>query len=110
MFRFVIFALAVVGLYSVFSGAVGATAVGVAALFLVPLIVLKLFILMTVAGVVAHRIRGGDFRHRGRRRSGRVPGQSQPPEEERFDEWHRLAHAREEVEGWVAGMPDVGQD
>lgn len=111
MFRLLFVVLAAVGLYSLASGAVAATAVGVGAVVVGALLLVKILFIMSIVGFVGHRM----GRHRHSRRMAPGPrrfGEERTgaADEDLFDEWHRLAHAREEVEGWVAGMPEVDQD
>ena len=50
---------------------------------------------------------GADVHHRAHQRSSqrragdRGPTSEEPSFEERFDEWHRMAHAKDEVDGWT---------
>ena len=96
MFRLVIVALAVIGAFSLFGG------VGIGAFFLLPLLFIGMMMFV------------GCGMRRGRRRwqsgdRGR-PVRDSASREDRFDEWHRIAHAREEVDSWVDGMPGGGQE
>lgn len=111
MFRFVVVALAVVGLFSLVSGALGTAAAGVGALVLLPILLFKLFFILMIFGFLGQRMwgrDGGPWRWRSPRWT--RPEPPGPSREERFEEWHRIAHAREEVDGWVDGMPDVEQE
>ena len=102
MFRLVVVALAVIGLFSLFGGA------GIGALFLVPL---GIFLVLAMLGVVGCGMMGRGRNVRrwqpSRRERAAEPDRSR---EERFEEWHRLAHARDEVDSWVDGMPDARQE
>ncbi len=105
MFRLLVVVLAVVGLFSLFGGT---AAGGLAALLFFPILLLKLAFFVMVLGFIGRRMGGwgGDWpghRHRPRRR----PREPQPSDENRFDEWHRMAHAREEVDRWVEHLPDT---
>lgn len=93
-----ILVLAAIGLVSVLGAAAGAFFKG-------------LFILL-LAGVLFSKVlwlsgRGGrhfDHRHhwdRSRRRNISSKEGSQEKRQEKFEEWHRMAHAREEVDSWV---------
>ena len=113
MFRFAIMILAIFGLISLLSGAVGTVAAGIGGLALLSLFAFKLFFLLAIFGFIGRRMWGWNS---GPRRPGPGPWgrpreqTPQPSQEDKFEEWHRLAHAREEVDGWVDGLPDVGQD
>ncbi len=114
MFRFAFLVLAGIGLGAIlFSGAESA-AVGIGFLALIPLFFLfKILLIATFFGVFARRRfsdhmkeegwehpwarREGPWRHPQRRRK----SEDRPTETDRFEEWHRMAHAKEEVDGWV---------
>ncbi len=105
MFRLLVVVLAVVGLFSLFGGA---AAGGLAALLFFPILLLKLAFFVMVLGFIGRRIGGWDGgweapRHHRRPR----PREPRRSGEERFDEWHRMAHAREEVDSWVEHLPDT---
>ena len=100
MFRFLIVVLALVGLVSVLGGALGTAAAGVGALFLVPVLLFKLFFILMIVGFIGRRAWGHDG---GPRRPAR---DASPRNEDRFEDWHRMAHAREEVDSWVDGLPN----
>lgn len=120
MFRFAIGVLAIVGavwLFSSLFGAVGAAAGGAAAagaFLLVPLFfAFKLLFVLMLFGFFAKAAGMGPRRGPwGRRNWGYRPGDStsSPSAEPRrdrdedFEEWHRLAHARDEVDGWVEDL------
>ena len=103
MFRFAIFALAFVALGAVLAGGIE----GAGLLVLAPLfIIAKVFFIMMLFGVI------GGFFWRGRGRGPRGPWWDRPDngrdarepsksQDEMFDEWHRHAHARDEVDRWV---------
>lgn len=121
MFRIVIGALALFGLFALFTGGAAGAAVGigvVALFFLKALFAVMLFgILMRAcvgrrwsrdAGWGAWK-RGGPWQHhffeQGRtgRRSRRPVDREEErrASHERFEEWHDLAHARREVDSWT---------
>lgn len=98
-----IFILAAIGLGTVFGSAVGA-------LFLLPILLLKVAFFVFLFGFVGRSLayrRGPpmgwwDAEWRGRtRRSRRPERRPERTEEERFEQWHREQHAREEVDSWV---------
>jgi hypothetical protein len=106
MFRFFIAALAVVGLVSLFSSGSSAAATGVGFLFLFPLLLLaKVLFFVMLFGFI-----GRGFARRGPSRD--WPGwdswerrpqrrEDRKTREDDFDEWHRMAHAKEEVDSWI---------
>ncbi len=97
---FIIIVLAVIGIASL----VGSSFTAVGALVLIPILLFKILLIFAFLGFMG-RAFGGGRRWRGPRRSGRRDrGERQPEgpsEEDRFDEWHRTSHARDEVDGWV---------
>lgn len=91
---------------------------GLAWLALLPILMLKLAFFMMLFGFIGRRVVHsrrmwewdeprwrGRSRPRGRREE--VPTRS---DEDKFEEWHRMAHAREEVDGWVSDLGDIEQD
>jgi len=134
MFRFVIAALAVVGLASLFTGG---SALGIGALILAPFFfIAKVVFFMMMFGFFARAFGHGGRYTPGRDRAaafgnwgdsransrpygrgprathwmqqGRAgrwqPESNGPSDEEKFDEWHRMTHARQEVDGWVEDL------
>lgn len=105
MFRFAFVALAFVTL-----GAVLASGIEAASLVLVPLfIAAKVLFLMLFFGAIG----GMFFRNHGDRRQRppwnrpsrlRAEDEGVQRREELFEEWHRVAHAREEVDTWVEDL------
>ncbi len=106
MFRLFVVVLAVVGLVSLFSGALGAVGTGIGLFVLLPILLFKLFIILMIFGFIGRRVLGRDRRPQSWR-SHRRPGTEEPAPSrgDRFEEWHRMAHAKEEVDSWVDGMP-----
>ncbi len=114
MFRFAFLVLAGIGLGAIlFSGAQSA-AVGIGFLALIPLFFLfKILLIATFFGVFARRRFGDSMKEEGwehpwvrregtwRRPQRRRSKEDQANETDRFEEWHRMAHAKEEVDGWV---------
>ena len=113
MFRFALVFLAAVGLASLLFGGGGGGA-GLGFLLLFPLLILvKVMFIAMLFGFFGHRAwRGGrpgwggpagwrrpDWPRPEGRRGRNEP--TRPSPEDRFDEWHRMAHAREEVDSWV---------
>jgi len=121
MFRIIIGALTIFGLFALFSGQVVGAAVGIG---LIALAFLKFLFLFTLFGFF---MRG--FARRGRQdtewsdrnwragrwhrrfgeqhsRDGSRGAQSGDRREsrERFEKWHDLAHAREEVDSWTEDL------
>lgn len=106
MFRFLIAALAVVGLVSLFSSGASAAATGAGFLLLFPLLLLAkiLFFVMLLGFVGRGFSRRGpaqDWPGESRWERPRRSGDERRTREDHFDEWHRMAHAREEVDSWI---------
>ena len=102
---FVIVVLAVIGLASLLGGTVSTAFATVGALVLIPLVVFKLLLIAAffgLAGRAWHRRPGPSWRRachsRWQRDRDEAPRQSP---EERFEDLHRMAHAREEVDSWT---------
>lgn len=100
IFALAVLVLAFIGLGSVLGGSI-------AALFLLPILLMKVAFFLFLFGFI-----GRSFAYRGRRPSpwrdgpwqGRRPRRDDEPsqsEDDKFEEWHRVAHAREEVDSWV---------
>lgn len=118
MFRIVLVVLAVIGLSTVLGGAGTAGLAGIGVLGVMALLAVKvLFFMMLFAFIGKMFWHGG--RDPGYRRSPgfgrpsgfrsrprREPAEPEPAPEDRFDEWHRMAHAKEEVDSWVSDLPD----
>lgn len=110
VFVIALFVFAAIGVGSVLG--VGGAAVG--ALLFLPLLILKVAFVMMLFGFVGRRVwhrrmwEWDEPRWRGRSRPRReTPSRSN---EDRFEEWHRMAHARDEVDGWVSDLGDIEQD
>lgn len=113
MFRFAFVVLAAMGLGALLFGGARSAAVGVGFLALIPIFLfLKLVFIAMIFGVFARRRHGYQWRSedsrppwmRGgsqRRRSGTAARDRGPSEADRFEEWHNMAHAKEEVDSWV---------
>jgi hypothetical protein len=113
MFRFAILVLAGIGLGALLFGGAPSAAAGVGFLALIPIFFLfKLMLIAMVFGTFARRGFGADKRderfrtgwptNRGPWRRPRSKSQpDKPAETDRFEEWHRMAHAREEVASWA---------
>ncbi len=105
MFRFAILVLAAIGLGSLLFGGAGFAA-GAGFLLLAPLLFLaKIMFFVMIFGLFKHGFghyrrpsANGPWGRRPRRESTR---DRVPSEEERFADWHRLQHARDEVDSWV---------
>ena len=113
MFRLIVAVLAVFGLGALIFGG-GHTGSIAWLLVLAPLIFIsKMFLFFALFGMVTRalwRRDGGttsSFNRSGRHRRHRAHGaagersKDRPSEADRFDEWHRMAHAREEVATWT---------
>ena len=106
MFRFAIVVLAVVGMVSLFGSGVSGAAAGLGFLFLFPLLLLaKVFLLMMLFGMIGRGFGRRDPSRSempwGRWRRPQTKRSDQPSREDRFEEWHRMAHAKEEVDSWL---------
>lgn len=112
MFRFAFFVLAGIGLGALLFGGAGGAAAGVGFLALIPVFfLLKVLFIAMLFGMFARRRysyrSGADFRPpwgRGggsRRRSPSSQEEAGGEETDRFEEWHRMAHAKEEVDSWA---------
>ena len=114
VFVIAVFVLAMIGLASV----LGTSVAWVGALFLLPLLALKLAFVLMMVGFIGRRMTGrrpswdwDETRWVGRSRpSRRRPEQPSVSREDRFEEWHRMAHAKEEVDGWVADINGSEQE
>lgn len=108
MIRFAIAVLAVIGLVSLFAGGVSGAAAGAGFLLLLPLFFLaKILFFVVLFGFI-----GRGFARRGPyygpRWSGRprVEHDERPNRDADFEAWHRMAHAKEEVDSWVPDNDD----
>jgi len=107
VFVVAVLVLAMIGLASV----LGTSVAWIGAIFLLPLLLLKVAFVLMMFGFIGRRLagkRGGwdwhESRWEGRPRPGRRRPEPSANREERFEEWHRMAHARDEVDGWVADI------
>ena len=105
LFLLAIVVLAFIGLGSVFGS-------GLAALVLLPILFFKVVFFVFLFGFL-----GKAFAYRGRRSPldwRGTPWRGRPrrdretvrPAEDKFEEWHRVAHAREEVDSWVEDLTE----
>ena len=110
MFRFAILVLAGVALGAVIFGGAGSAVAGVGFFALFPLLLLaKLVFIAMIFGVFARRSYGsrwrtGEFRSFWDRDPSSSRGTTKDEgqtETDRFEQWHRMAHAREEVDSWA---------
>ena len=118
MFRFAILVLAGIGLGAILFGGAPSAAAGIGFLALIPLFFLfKILLIATIFGMFARRRFGGmkseDWDHpwhwRGpqwqggprRRPKRKSDTKDTTSDTDRFEEWHRMAHAKEEVASWV---------
>lgn len=118
--RFIIGALAVIGLVALFTGeaiSVGGVAAGFLWL-LIPLFFFKFMLFGMFFG--GRRMARGDWQGGPPWMRDREGGDWRPQREQEreerpdrttdFEEWHRMAHAREEVDSWVEGTPDTPEE
>lgn len=118
MFRFVMAVLAVVGVVALVSGGIGGPEIGIGLLFIPLLVFAKIAFIMFLFGAVGrvlwHRSRRFEGGSRpdwgwGRRPDGRPERPARSPEQS-FEEWHRMAHAKEEVDSWAPPFPETGEN
>lgn len=108
MFRLVLAVLATIGLFSLLFGSAGGAAAGAGWLLIAPLLFLaKIMLFVMLFGLFRYGF--GHGRRYYRRPGGDWRRQSPdtdvgPSTQEEFEDWHRLQHAREEVDGWVDGV------
>lgn len=113
MFRFAILVLAGIGLGALLFGGSPSAATGVGFLALIPIFFFfKVLFIAMLFGMFARRRFGTrwktqDFSSpwtgrpgKGQNRSATRPDE-RPAETDRFEEWHRMAHAKEEVASWA---------
>ena len=118
MFRFAILVLAGIGLGAILFGGAPSASAGIGFLALIPLFFLfKILLIATFFGMFARRrfggMKGEDTEHPwswggspwqgGPRRRPRRKSDSKDvsSETDRVEDWHRMAHAKEEVAGWA---------
>ena len=110
MFRPAVLVLTGIALGAFIFGGAGSAAAGVGLFALFPLLLLaKVVFIAMIFGMFAgrgygSRWRTNDFKPFWDRGSSGPRGASKdetPTETDRFEEWHRMAHAREEVDSWV---------
>ena len=112
LFFVAVIVLAMIGLASLLGTGVG----WIAAAVLVPLVLIKVLFVLAMFGLISRKMVTGrsswDWtEHKGYRRPRpRSRSEASPSREERFEEWHRMAHAREEVDGWVGDLGDAGPE
>jgi uncharacterized membrane protein YhaH (DUF805 family) len=98
---FVIVVLAIIGLMSLLGVTVSTALGALGALIIIPIVLFKLALVAVFLGFVF----GGRRRWHGHgRRWERRWERPEPPRqsaEDRFEEWHRMAHARDEVDSWA---------
>ncbi len=119
MFRFAVAVLAIVGLVALVTGGITAAGVGLG-LLLVPLLFLaKIVFFVLLFGAFARMCwyKGGRGYERpsmpdwwARRPPHRGRREEPASREKDFEQWHRMAHAREEVERWTEGMPGTDEN
>ncbi len=114
MFRFAFVVLAGIGLGALLFGGSSSAAAGIGLLALIPIFIFfKLLFVAMLFGVFARRRfgyqrKGQDFsapwaRESVRRHRAPSHGKDKSPSEtDRFEEWHRMAHAKEEVDSWTS--------
>lgn len=94
---FALLVLALIGVGVLFGAGV-AVAAGIA---------FKVFFFLLLFGMFSKAAR----RHGGHRRWDPSHGRDErPSSEERFEDWHRLAHAKEEVDSWVPEIDSSEQE
>lgn len=108
LFFVAIMVLAMIGLGSVLGTGVG----WIAAAVVLPLLLIKVLFVLAMFGFIGRKMVGKaswdwDVHRRVRKPRPRRRPESSVSREEGFEEWHRMAHAREEVDGWVSDLDDV---
>lgn len=98
-----------------FGSVLGAGLSGLSVLFLVPLLILKIMFIMMLFGFIGRRLSRRRPPWGWDRPGGQRPGRPHAKKpstssEDAFEEWHRMAHAREEVDGWVSGGDDTARE
>lgn len=110
MFRFAFLVLAGFALGALLFGGAGSVAAGVGFFALFPLLLLaKVVFIAMIFGMFSRRGYGSrwrtsEFRSFWERDPSGSRGTTKdegPTETDRFEEWHRMAHAREEVDSWA---------
>lgn len=107
IFRFLFGVVALIAIAtlaaSLVGGAASAGLAALGALVFLPIILFKGFLLLMLFGFFG-RMAFGRFGRPSQRwdRSGNQ--ERVPSAEDRFEEWHRMAHAREEVDSWTPEM------
>ena len=117
MFRFALLVLAGIGLGALLFGGAESAAAGVGFLAFIPIFFfLKILFVAMIFGMFARRRYGYSWD----RNEGPSPWRWTPPrrrpdssperrrsDEDRFEEWHRMSHARDEVDSWVEDVEDT---
>ena len=106
MFRLAVVVLAVIGLVSLFSGGVSGAAAGAGFLLVLPLLLLaKVLFIVILFGFFGRAFGRQDparydppWRRRDRQKTSDAAKKTR---EDAFEEWHRMAHARQEVDSWL---------
>jgi hypothetical protein len=114
MFRFAILVLAGIGLGAILFGGGASASAGIGFLALIPLFFLfKILVIGAFFGVFARRRFGSFTRNDDPEIAWEWPGdrwlrprrepkaKDESTETDRFEEWHRMAHAKEEVASWA---------
>ncbi len=118
MFRIVVAVLAIAGVVALVSGGISGAEIGIGMLLIPLLFFAKFAFIVLFWGAIWrmfwHRSRGfGEGPRpqwgRGRRPAGRSDSPAPSPEQS-FEEWHRMAHAKEEVDSWAPPFPDTGEN
>ena len=112
---FVVFLLALIVLAMIGLGSVlGSGLAGFGAILLLPILLLKVGFVLMLFGFIGRRISGErpsrDWGNPGWVGRSRPRPEASASREDRFEDWHRMAHAREEVDGWVADLDDTGAE
>jgi hypothetical protein len=118
MFRFIVAVLAVAGVVALVSGGISGAEIGVGVLLIPVLFFAKLAFIVLFWGAIWRMFwhRSRDFGEGAGPRWGGGPRPSRRPEnparspEQSFEEWHRMAHAKEEVDSWAPPFPDTGEN
>jgi hypothetical protein len=84
---------------SLLGGAATAGMAAIGALMFLPVLIFKGLFLLVLFGFFARKTLGRTWGERPQWQ--RRPTRPEVSTEERFDEWHRMAHARDEVDSWT---------
>lgn len=102
-FTFVVFALVAMASLaaSLFGGAASTGFAALGALMVLPILFFKGVFLLMIFGFFGRMAFGHRHRDRDSWRRPAASNDASPSPDQQFEDWHRMAHAREEVESWT---------